>query len=92
MTREYLHNLLSAWGNTVIKDEEKAEKLNAFFASVFKSKTSCPQGTQLHELEERNKEQNGAPIILGDMLHYLETQKSMVSDGIYPRVLGELQK
>lgn len=87
-----LCHLLSAWGNIVIKEEEKAEKLIAFFASVFKSKTSCPQGTQPYKLEERNREQNDSPTIQGDMLHHLDKQKSMGSDGVHPGVLGELQK
>lgn len=41
-----LHSLLDAEGSTVSRGEEKAEVLNAFFASVFNTKTSCPQDTQ----------------------------------------------
>ena len=48
----------------------------------------------LLELEDRDREQNGAPIIQGemvsDLLHHLDTHKSMGLDGIHPRVLREL--
>ena len=50
------------------KDEEKAEVLNAFFVSVFNSKTICSPGTQPPELEDRDGEQNEAPIIQGEMV------------------------
>ena len=46
-------------------------------ASVFNSKTSCWPGTQPPELEDRDTEQNEAPIIQGemvsDLLHHLGT-------------------
>jgi len=91
-TKENLHPILDTEGNIVTKHEEKAEVLHAFFASVFDSKTSCSQGTQPPELEDT--EQNEAPIIQGemvsDLLHHLDTHKSMGPDGIHPRVLREL--
>lgn len=39
-------------GNIMLRDEKKAEVLNAF-ASVFISNANCSQGTQPAELEDR---------------------------------------
>ena len=78
------------------EDEEKVEVLNAFFVSVLNSQTSCSWGTQPPELEDRDGEQNEAPIIQGkmvrDLLYHLDTHKSMGLDGIHPRVLREWWK
>ncbi|KAK4816543.1 hypothetical protein QYF61_017744 [Mycteria americana] len=91
---ENLQPLVDGGGNTVTKGEEKAEVLNAFFASVFNSRANCSLGTQPPELEDRDGDQNGAPIIQGemvsDLLHHLDTHKSMGPDEIHPRVLKEL--
>ena len=68
------------------------KRLRYFFASVFNSKTSCSPSTQHPELEDR--EQNEDPTIQGEivsnLLHHLDTHKSMGPDGIHPRVLREL--
>ena len=42
--KENLHSLLDAAGNVTTENKEKAEVLNAFFTSVFKSQTSYPRG------------------------------------------------
>ncbi|KAK4818426.1 hypothetical protein QYF61_012960, partial [Mycteria americana] len=81
-------------GNIATKDEEKAEVLPAFFASVFDSQTSYPQGIQPPEQEDKDGEQNKSPIIqeeaVSDLLRLLDIHKSMGPDGIHPRVLREL--
>ncbi|KAK4808512.1 hypothetical protein QYF61_005829 [Mycteria americana] len=87
--KENVQPLVDGGGNTVTKDEEKAEVLNAFLPQA-----NCSLGTQPPELEDRDGDQNGAPIIQGemvsDLLHHLDTHKSMGPDEIHPRVLKEL--
>ena len=49
--KENLHSLLDTRGNMTTVDKEKAEVLNAFFASVFTNQTTYSQGTQPPNLE-----------------------------------------
>lgn len=85
-TKENPHPLLDEGENIVTRSEVKAEVFNAFFASVFISKTNCSRSTQPAEPTEtettnRNREQNKTLIIQGemvtDLLHHLDTHKSV---------------
>ncbi|GAB0208120.1 mitochondrial enolase superfamily member 1 [Grus japonensis] len=62
--------------------------------AVFNSQTTRPQGIQPPELEDRDREQNKPPMVqeeaVNDLLHHLDTHKSMGPDGIHPRVPREL--
>jgi len=51
--KESLHPLLDVGGNLLTKDEEKADVLNAFFASVFNSQRSCSPDTQPSPLSRK---------------------------------------
>ena len=92
--KENIFPLMDREGNVATSDEEKAEVLNAFFASVFNSESSHPQGTPPLELEGKDEEHNIPPLIqeeiVRDLLRHLDTQKSMGPDGIHPRLLREL--
>lgn len=78
----------------MVKDKKKAEVLYILFPSVFSSRTSCLLDNNTPEVENRDGEQNDAPVIhneLGnDLLHHLEILKSIGPDGIHPKVLREL--
>lgn len=76
--------------------EEKAEVLNAFFASVSNIEITCPQETQLPEMEVVDGQMSEAPVvqdkIVGDLLCQLDTHRAMGPDGIQPRAMRELAK
>lgn len=62
-TRENLHSLLDEAGNVTTEDKEKADVLNAFFTSVFKSQTSYTQVSPLSDLAALAGEQTKSPTI-----------------------------
>lgn len=78
----------------VTKAKEKAKVLSAAFTSVVNSKISSCLSVQPLERDSRYGEQSKAPRtqeeIISDLLHHLDTQKSMGPDGNHLRVLREL--
>ena len=90
--RENLPPLLDAEGNLVTKDQDKSEILNAFFDSVFNSRTCYTVETQPPALVDRDGEQNKLCMIhdeiVLDLLRKLDAYKSMGPDGLHPREIG----
>ncbi|PKU41029.1 rna-directed dna polymerase from mobile element jockey-like [Limosa lapponica baueri] len=92
-TRENVGPLLNETGDMVTEDAEKAELLNAFFASVFTAKAS-PQESQTLEVTEKVWMKEDFPLVEEDQvreqLSKLDIHKSMGPDRMHRRVLREL--
>ncbi|CAM4659528.1 unnamed protein product [Caretta caretta] len=88
--KESVGPLLNEGGNLVTEDVEKANVLNAFFASVFTNKVS----SQTTALGSTAWGGGGQPSVkeevVRDYLEKLNVHKSMEPDALHPRVLKEL--
>ncbi|CAM4564646.1 unnamed protein product [Lepidochelys olivacea] len=88
--KESVGPLLNEGGNLVTEDVEKANVLNAFFASVFTNKVS----SQTAALGITKWGRDGQPSVeievVRDYLEKLDVHKSMAPDELHPRVLKEL--
>ena len=62
-TRENLRSLLDEAANVTTEDKEKADVMNAFFTSVFKSQTSYPPVSPLSDLAVLAGELTKPPMI-----------------------------
>jgi len=92
-TRENVGPLLNQVGVLVTEDAEKAELLNAAFASVFTAKAS-PQEYQATEVRQEACRKEALPLVeedcVKDHLSNLDNHKSMGPDGMHPQALREL--
>ncbi|CAM5140018.1 unnamed protein product [Natator depressus] len=84
--KESVGPLLNEGGNLVTEDVEKANVLNAFFASVFMNKVS----SQTTALGGRGDQPSVEKEVIWDNLEKLDEHKSMGPDALHPRVLKEL--
>jgi len=85
--RDNVGPLLNEVGALVTEDTEKAELLNACFASVFTAKAG-PQESQPLEVREKACRKDDRPLIkedcVRDHLSNLEAHKSMGPNGMHP--------
>jgi len=85
--KDNVGRLLNEAGVLVKEDAEKAELLNAFFASVLIAKTG-PQESQDPEVREEAYREDDFPLVeedcVWDRLSDLEVHESMGPDGMHP--------
>ncbi|PKU42857.1 rna-directed dna polymerase from mobile element jockey-like [Limosa lapponica baueri] len=92
-TRENVGPLHNEMDNLVTEDMEEAEVLNAFFASVFTSKTNLWE-SQVPETRRKGWSKEEVPLVdedpVREYLSKLDIQKYMGLNGMLPQVLTEL--
>ncbi|CAM5154475.1 unnamed protein product, partial [Eretmochelys imbricata] len=88
--KESVGPLLNEGGNLVTEDVEKANVLNAFFASVFTNKVSSQTAALGITKWGRDGQPSVEKEVVRDYLEKLDVHKSMGPDELHLRVLKEL--
>ncbi|CAM4584956.1 unnamed protein product [Lepidochelys kempii] len=88
--KESLGPLLNEGGNLVTEDVEKANVLNAFFASNFTKKVSSQTAALGNTAWGGGDQPSVKNEVVQDYLEKLDEHKSMGPDALHPRVLKEL--
>ncbi|CAM4491188.1 unnamed protein product [Caretta caretta] len=88
--KESMGPLLNEGGNLVTEDVEKANVLNAFFASVFTNKVSSQTAALGNTTWGRGDQPSVEKEVVWVYLEKLDVHKSMGLDALHPRLLKEL--
>ncbi|CAM4639936.1 unnamed protein product [Lepidochelys kempii] len=88
--KESVGPLLNEGGNLVTEDVEKANELNAFFASVFTNKVSSQTAALGSTAWGGGDQPSVEKEVVRDYLEKLDEHKSIGPDALHPRELKEL--